>query len=240
MPNDMSLPAFAKSPIWRLLPDRRLSVLLLDGVRFLNDLGVPRLPAKLIGGIGRLASAKPWRREVAGATEIGDPGEVAEGLDRLWGRAARRYEGIACRRDHAFLDWRFAQNPTWQYRYFVSRDGAGQLDAYVVTTTEQRMKTTVSHVVDMLFGDDAGSLGRLLAFVSRVLREEGTTVFGAITSSPGLRAVLRGVGFRTVSRWLSRRGFHTACAPHPHRPDAARWCESGDAWYLTLADFDTI
>lgn len=235
MPNDESFPAFERSPAWRVLPDREFRAAVLDLGGFLEDRGMPAALARSVG-----ACHSFWRGHATdGGEEIPVLTDVGSDLDGLAQRLPTT-AAVICRRDAAFLDWRFTRNPVWTYRYFVSRDAGGHVDAYLVTTTEQRMGTTLSHMVDAAAGEYPGALPALIRFAGSVLRSDGTRLFGAIFTSPVLRETLRHAGFRAVPQFISKRRFHTVCMPDPARPDMADVCMRGDAWYLTLADFDTI
>lgn len=240
MPNDESLPAFEKSAAWKVLPDRELFVLPVDMGGFLRDRGLPKLLAAPMGGCASLLLSAAWKGGVARVEEIGGLAPYAAELDGLARAAAQAYGGVMCLRDHAFLRWRFEGNPTWRYRYFISRDAAGTLDGYAVTTTERRMNTTISYVVDMLSVPDTAPLSGLLRLVAGTLRREGTRLLASITSSPLQAEALRRAGLRRLPDRIAPRKFHTAYALNPSRPDLASACARKDAWLLSLADFDTI
>jgi GNAT superfamily N-acetyltransferase len=165
----------------------------------------------------------------------GLPRPLARGTDALTHWAVRNGSHL----DTRGLDWRFFKNPSWRYRYFVARDASGSPCAYLVTAGERRMGTLLCYAVDMLWTDKQ-SMVRLLDFAALALKNHGARVFGSIVSSPSLTRVLRGAGFSRVPPAVSKRSFHTAYAVHPSRQDVAAVARQGDAWFLSLADFDTI
>ena len=81
---------------------------------------------------------------------------------------------------------------------------------------------------------------RLLDFAANALKKAGARLFGSIVSSALQVRMLRKAGFRCVPPAITKRSFHTAYAVHPDRSDVANLAREGDAWFLSLADFDTI
>jgi len=238
MPNDRSLPSFERSPGWHILPDRILLARVLDVAGLFQDRGLPGLLARGMGALTHWAVRNGGRLDAIGLTEVSELRPFAAEIDAIAERAIPQH-GVACDRGFAFLDWRFAQNPTWRYRYFVATDAAGRLSAYLVTAGEQRIGTFLSYAADMLWTNEQ-SMIRLLDFSAAALKKDGSRLFGSIVTSPRLLRVLTKAGFRRVPRMVSKRCFHTAYAVHPDRPDVAAVARQSDGWFLSLADFDTI
>ena len=240
MPNDASLPAFRKSGLWQILPDRYLHVLPLDMPGFFRDRGLPSFLAAGLGLLSGLRLLGSGAAPAEGVREVADLTCLAADLNTLAAAAARRIGGMMCRRDLAFLRWRFCGNPTWQYRYFISYDPAGRVQGYIVTTTERRLGTLVSYLVDMLCVGSAAVPLRLVSHAASTMRAGGARLFGIIASSAWLESVLRKAGFWKVPQFAAPRRFHTAYAVNPRRPDLATLAARTTAWFLSLADFDTI
>lgn len=240
MPNDESLPAFAKSEQWRILPERLLYIRPVSVRGLLADRGLPLFLATFLGAPVDALLSLFKSHGGARAEELRELSGVATELDCLADRVAREAGGVMCKRDYCFLHWRFEENPTFRYRYFVVRDDLGQLDGYVVTTDERRFGTMVSYVVDSMCTPGSPGFRPLLYFATHRLREAGTRLVGAITSSPSQIATLRRAGFHKVPACIAPRRFHTACAPNPERLDIPAVVSDPRAWLLTLADFDTI
>jgi GNAT superfamily N-acetyltransferase len=240
MPNDQSLPAFARSSKWCVLPNRTLYAVPLRLGGVLHGRGIPGPIAAALGSVGSLAFARPWKRDASRVDEVASLAPNAAELDAFWARWADRFDGLICKRDHAFLDWRFVRNSTRSYRYFISRAPDGTLDGYAVTTTEARMGTTIGYIVDTLYTPGTDAVDRLVARAAATLRDGGATVLGAIVQWDALEADLRRIGFRAVPTRLAGRSFHTAVAPSPRRADVRDRCQRSARWAFTLADFDTI
>jgi GNAT superfamily N-acetyltransferase len=239
MPNDRSLPSFQRSPGWRILPDRILLARVLDVAGLLADRGAPGLLARGAGALTHWAVRNGAHLQPDGLTEVTSLAPYAAEIDGLAQKMLPRLGGVACSRKHGFLDWRFAKNPSWRYRYFVAKDSSGKLSAYLVTVGEQRMGTRVCHAADLLWSNEQDMV-RLLDYAALKVKHGGARLFGSIVSSPALVRVLRKAGFRNVPAAISKRSFHTAYAVNPARPDIAAVAGDGNAWFLSLADFDTI
>jgi hypothetical protein len=170
--------------------------------------------------------------------EVNGLAPFAADLDALAAAMGARFN-VLCARRFDFLDWRFAKNPTWRYRYFIARDNAGRLGACLITAAEQRMGTRLAYAADLSWTNDPLML-RLIGFAASALKKDGARLFGSIVSSPQLVRLLAAAGFRRVPRLLSKRAFYTAYAVHPDRPDVGAVAALRDGWFLSLADFDTI
>ncbi|MCK6455883.1 MAG: GNAT family N-acetyltransferase [Phycisphaerae bacterium] len=238
MPNEESFPAFQRMRDWCCLPDRLLRALPLDPARVLRDRHVPRFIAAPIGWLANLRARRRWQRVPAGVQECAHFEPFASGLDALAHRCGAQFGGFMCRRDAAFLRWRFECNPSYRYRYFLST-GADGVDGYLVTTIERRYGTRVAHVVDWLDDGRPGVVAGLLAAAARAAREDHAGLMSLIAASGAAIEEFRAFGFRLVPRILARRGFHTAVCASPRRPEIAAVVRSAP-WYLTLGDFDTI
>lgn len=239
MPNDESFPSFQKSKLWRTLPDRPLRAMAVDARRLLADRGMPGPLATIAGWMGDMRYGPRLNRVAPGVSEIRDLGEVASEIDRLAESRGQAFGGIMCRRDAAFLRWRFAENPSHFYRYFVSRGTAG-LDGYLVTRTEQRMGTKLAHVIDWLVVPRPDVLESLLAAGGRAAREDGASLLTMIASGGVEAERFAAFGFHVVPNRFAKRSFHTAYALNPARPELRDLAANDGAWYLTLGDFDSI
>lgn len=239
MPNDESYPSFQKSKLWRTLTDRPLRAMAIDVRRLLADRGLPGFVAGIGGWLGDMKYGPRLNRAAAGVSEITDLVEIGDQLDRLAEIRGHEFGGFMCRRDHAFLRWRFTENPTYRYRYFISR-GALSLDGYLVTRTETRMGTRIAHVVDWLAASGPDILESLLAAAGRAAREDGAALLTMIASGGVEVERFAAFGFHVVPTRLAGRSFHTAYAVNPAHPELHELAAKDGAWYLTLGDFDSI
>jgi GNAT superfamily N-acetyltransferase len=239
MPNDRSLPSFQRQPGWHILPDRILVARVMDVAGLLEDRGTPKPLARATGALTHWAIRNGSHLDPNALAEVPSLAPYAAEIDALAQQTLPRLAGVGCSRKYDYLDWRFEKNPTWRYRYFVAKNSGGPLSAYLVTVSEQHMGTSVSYAADMLWNNEQDMI-RLLDFAALTVRNDGARLFASIVSSPALIRVLRKAGFRRVPAAVSKRSFHTAYAAHPDRSDIAAATREGDAWFLSLADFDTI
>lgn len=239
MPNDESYPTFQKSTLWRTLPDRPLRAMVIDAKRLLADKGMPRFVAGLGGWISNVRYRSRLNCATAGVSEVSSFDRLAAGLDRLADVRGRDHGGIMCRRGEEFLRWRFVENPSHRYRFFVAQGPSG-MDGYLVTRTEQRMGTTLAHVIDWLVVPRPGVLESLFAVAASAAREDAASLLSMIASGGVESQRFAAFGFHVVPQRIAKRSFHTAYAVNPSRPELNSLFCSDAAWYLTLGDFDSI
>ena len=238
MPNDESIPAFRKSATWSLFPPRYLYARVIDAGGFCRDRRLPRALGALLVPVARRPQAARWASY--SVDQIDGIETVADHIDRLAGDCCRCIGGVLCRRDAAFLQWRFGENPTFSYRYFVARDAEGRIGALVITTTESRLHTTITLVVDVVWSGDDEALSAAVEYAADRGLQDGATVFGTIVTPGHLADRLRRCGLcRLPPRFVGRR-FHTAIALHPDRSVVPPIMARSESWYFGLADFDTI
>ncbi len=152
-----------------------------------------------------------------------------ERFDRLWLRARDRFAVIG-ERTAEFLTWRFLKCPEVRYQIFTLVDTRShELLGYVVWTEE----TEAVSVADLLAADGA-TTPLLLAEFSRMIRRTGAAAIRLGCFAPAeFHQALQAAGF-------SRRadGQHVLVKRLGDQNSVTANAESGDNWYLTMADHD--
>jgi hypothetical protein len=158
-------------------------------------------------------------------------------IDRLWHESRRRYTAIV-RRDHEFLNWRFARCPNATYTVLLAEDPAGAVRGYLVLRVVRESRETVGHLVDFLY-DDGGAFDRLVREgLLRLIRARVDHALVLVTNEEA-RGRLERAGFAEqefvapvpfVFDWLSGDG--------PETDD--RTLREARNWYVTYGDTDIV
>ncbi len=237
MPNLRSYPGFVKHQGYRLLAWVPIRVRPLQVGRFLSD----RLPLKRLWLLsGRLVSGLydfifPLRSPVAGE-EIAPIDRFTSEVDPM-AHSVVGQTGIGLVRDARFLNWRFLDKPTSEYRAWGLRR-AGQLLAYVVTRQARLFNTDCLLLMD--WGYLPGEEQALLALIAHRLR----------AGREDKAALAVTMGFHPFFRRMGRLGFVAAperLNPHPIPLIAQRHTDrisdevyNLSRWLITLADWDVL
>lgn len=193
-------------------------------------LGRPRLAAWL-----RPLDALVAVRSPRGAVTVERNAALSSELDAFWDAVAADYPAIVVR-DRAYLQWRYADNPT-PYVVLTARDARGRLRGYAVALVTRWGPTRVGYLADILArheGQDE-TLAALIDGALRVCAEDGARAVHTwvVAGRGGVQAPLR--------RALRTRGFFgRGRAPVLWRPTREGLRHGPRDWYLTMADFDGI
>jgi hypothetical protein len=173
---------------------------------------------------GAQASALAAAFELAKLPEA--PGATGRELPAGWDEANWKYiapETVGAARDHAFLDWRYRQHPTFEYRFVTAADGSRtglavwRLET-ITRAAENAAATPVSEhgaVKSTVLPADRAAvdrIGRLVEFLP-ASRQNSDDLFAAVVNDMAAADVfaLDYYGFHGETRqWLSEAGFALA------------------------------
>nr|HEX4312341.1 hypothetical protein [Kofleriaceae bacterium] len=152
-------------------------------------------------------------------------------FDRLW-ELGRKSVRIACRRDAAFLRWRFARKFDEQARFAVAVERAsGDVRAYAVVAGETGQLAELRD----LFGVDLESTSALLSLLVPALYDRGHTAISVrFLGDPRVPSLLGEYDFQP------RGGERVVIvSPGPKAPVDAATLRATANWYITDLDEDT-
>jgi hypothetical protein len=193
----------------------------------------PRGRAAIVGGAGNIA-LRSIDRALFVALRLGAPRlervrEFDERSDRLWKQASPNFP-VACRRDAAFLNWRFARFPSDRYRIFYAHH-RGEVVGHVVLRSGEWNGLPAGFIVDYVCTPRWTK--PLVAAALTELRQERLAGVYCLHLNPVSIAPLRSLGFlRRDSGW--RFMVRTRELP----PDIRTLVADPSAWFLTAADSD--
>jgi len=156
-------------------------------------------------------------------------------FDELWARAQPRY--IVGERTAAYLNWRYADFKTADYRFFCVTDRSdGRLIGYAIYTLQGNKVV----IADLFCDDLDASFDLVMLKLSERMRREGHDALGLIyVGSSSFAPRLRGLGFfqralpkEIGSRWLIARmdaGFPEALRAEVLNPER---------WWMTEGELD--
>jgi hypothetical protein len=158
-----------------------------------------------------------------------DPVRVVEverfsaSADEVW-RGCARYYPVLVRRDRAYLNWRFADDPFHRYRLFEVRRGACPIGTAVLRVGEWG-GVPAGFVVDYLCAPrDAEAL---FAGCLQVFRDAGVAAVYCLHKNPVSTRMLRGLGFLRRDSGLRL----LVCGE-----EGGGIVRDGSGWFVTLGD----
>jgi len=170
-----------------------------------------------------------------GADQVGAISEVSSfgaEADALWDRHKDGFS-MAIRRDARYLNWRYTDCPSFDYRTFVLTNPDGSWRGAVVTRANW-MGPPILAVCELLIDPaDTAAIARLLGHIVRLARE---------TSQP--RVELWVPPTSALYDTILERGFKTEDSPFnlclkPYIPKlTASWARAN--WYYTIGDSDVF
>ena len=137
------------------------------------------------------------------------------------------------RRDAAYVQWRWLDNPTGAWTVWTARHD-GELVGWAVAGRRHGDPSGTGRIVDLL-APDARTLRRLLAFSAARLRDEGCDIvtFELVDPRRWARRACFTAGFLP-------RGIGPNIALRKMKPEMRAIAGRGDAWYLTMGDTDLV
>lgn len=148
--------------------------------------------------------------------------------DALWSAASSAYP-VTCRRDSAYLRWRFDRFPgaNAYSRYWLM--GTHGVAGYIVLRFGEHKGTRSAFVIDFFCLPTA--LPALMALAIEVCRDAGAMLMYCVTLHPSASASFRQLGFvRRGSGWPFMIYLHDLT------PDAVRLLSDPSQWFISAAD----
>ncbi len=150
--------------------------------------------------------------------------------DRIWEQASPSYP-VICRRDSAYLNWRFARFPKERYRFFYLVRSASEPVGYCVLRAGARYGLRAGYIVDFLC---APRWTRpLVALCLQHFRREGMAAVCCIHRNPVSSTPFISLGFLP-------RSTSWQCVLRTRDPAASAFALAKDSgkWFLTAGDSD--
>ncbi|MCB9881775.1 MAG: GNAT family N-acetyltransferase [Planctomycetes bacterium] len=166
--------------------------------------------------------------------EVVETDRVGEWIELLW-KPYMETVAMAAVRDATFLNWRFADKPDREFRFYLARtkDKEDLRGLLVYCTSEVEGKIAGVFADWMVRYDDLGAgLALLHAAQAQTQRDEAVQLMGTFPSSCPWFDKLQAWGFRVkVAPW-------NIVARNRLRPYDILWLR--DHWYYTLAETDLV
>jgi len=159
--------------------------------------------------------------------------EPVEGFDtrsdRVWKEASPFYP-VICRRDRAFLDWRFGRYPRPRYQCYYLQRGR-EVVGYAVIRFGSRSGLPAAYLVDFLCAP--AQLPELLTLFLDVARMKGMVTGCCLHRNPVSTSAFTAMGF--VRR---NTGWPLLAMPRGLPEREGSLVAQSSNWYLTAADSD--
>jgi len=236
------------------LPNRKSAPLFVGKLGW-NEIGAIRPHTFLLTGDARARRARTREGRLAGLRAPLDARRCARARQRLLAeadgllvrqvdafpeattalarRVARDFDWMVDR-DAAYLNWRFAANPSGLHRILVAeRDGA--FAGYAVVQVPRRERPELAYLVDLLAPDAAVRAGLVAAGLGVCERSGAAAVEATAIDGGWWREQLAGFGFLPP-----KPENHLIVISYLHRADdpVARAMLDASRWYLTDGDRD--
>jgi hypothetical protein len=208
---------------------------------FIRPLDLGAILAKRAGRLGRSAGETIgllWRGlELQALAAAALQGLVLEPIasfdwraDRIWEEASPSYP-VICRRDSAYLNWRFARFPKERYRFFYLVRPGSEPVGYCVLRTGARYGLRAGYIVDFLCAPRWTR--SLVALCLQHFRRDGMASVCSLHRNPVSSAPFTTLGFFP-------RDTSWPCVVRTRDPAAASFAlvKDGGKWFLTGADSD--
>jgi hypothetical protein len=216
---------------WRYVCDLPLWIRPMDVRRALHGRS-PRLVAAGLGAIGQTALDALLHRGLRIARrrrlELIPTAAFDERADTIWSSVSPHYP-VICRRDRAYLQWRFDRFPGADaYSRFWLRD-ADAVVGYVVLRIGEHKGHPSAFIIDYLCRPNIAS--SLVALALDVCRDAGAVLTYCTTLHPSANSVFRPLGcLRRRSGWPFM--IYTGEVP----PQTARLMSKPSNWFVTAGD----
>lgn len=176
-----------------------------------------------------LAVARPERRRAHAGIEVRRVEEFSPQADALWEQARAGY-GMCVRRDHGYLQWKYARCPHKAYTLHEAW-GQGALAGWAVSRHEDYRGVRLGWIVDVFTrAEDEDARDALLGAVLDGFRAAGVHRAQAFAMHGPLGAALRARGF------LQRRSPMQFCVRA--RVPSGDVLQHRDRWHVVFGDSD--
>ncbi len=178
--------------------------------------------------------------QASGRFEITPVTRWSQDTARVFEQFSANYAGLILRRDPDYLNWRYADNPVWDYKMLLALDARAQPVGFAVAVTDQRFGLRIGYIVDMLTVPDSGCQAAIIQAVLRNMHDRGVHAVGTTTTDHHQQRDLAEAGFYCPPVWLVPKRFYLA---YRVRRDVASYM-SGlrklSGWFLNFGDWDTL
>lgn len=214
-----------RSAGWLEVARLRTLVLAVDDAWLAKRFKAPRFLARVVRGIGFRIG-----RGDAGS-EVGAP---PPGLDALWSHtltAGGVRNGII--RDAAWWQWRYADSPMSEYRYFEVRRGQ-QLAGAACVVVREDFGGRFAYLLELMAVDAAAARGVVRAVASNVRDISGIATV-AVDGGP-LHRLARSAGLRTLPQRLEPKGLWFGFVDN----DGTTSHLTSQPWHIGWGDLDHL
>jgi GNAT superfamily N-acetyltransferase/N-acetylglutamate synthase-like GNAT family acetyltransferase len=223
-PNELSVKGFQKFSDWQ---QRELLRLYVRPIPTLRNTGPQQI-------LQTLFTEQSFRPQQIGSFLVSRVSRITDS-GSLFNRSLTS-QGVAIRRDAAYLEWRYCTNPISKYLIFEAHHG-GEVCGYIVMKLIDFRGIVAGLVVDLVAATEA-SAAALINQVIRTAYRYGIKMLGYLVGchNPYHDCFLK-KGFIPIPQKLLPRHFYLyTCAPHGKIPSLTR-----DApWYITWGDTDVV
>jgi hypothetical protein len=218
---------------------------------FVKPIDVNAVVERFISGRAILAPVRAVSRVLLGLVYKGrrrhpqERGEVRwlerfdDRVDRFWAQLAPRYP-IAVVRDSSYLNWRYFDNPSRDYRALAAERG-GDIISYAILRRMEQFGLRGGMIVDLgaLPGCE-GALAALLDRAEELFREEQMDVMACLVNGDERYVqLLRQRGFRPLPSRLGFKQWYFGYRINNPRLDE-EVCADRSNWFLTFGDTDVV
>jgi GNAT superfamily N-acetyltransferase len=155
-------------------------------------------------------------------------------FDILWEKASSIFP-VIIRRDSENLNWRFVNQPYWNYKIFKAEDReSGKARGYVVLREGQSHGLPTGVISDLFaLPDDASTIASLVIFAVNYFKKMGRVdLIRCDILSRGFGKILRKTGFIRIR---SKSHFMVKCMNREFDP---AFILNSDNWFINYADSD--
>jgi GNAT superfamily N-acetyltransferase len=241
-------------------PDRLSYSTFVDGAAFRDIGSVPliirplnpeRLALKTTHSrvLGKAASIakKIWRapgpappQEGLPDLEVTEVGSFDDSFAVFWDRVRHRFP-IMVARDPAYLNWRFVDVPTREYKIFAARS-ADHMRGFAVFRVAPLGQFSAGLIVDLVVEASAEgrAAGRLLVDQAESYSRDRDLDLVASLALPHTDEfrLLRSRGFRVCPKFLQPEPFRLAVQCHDHEASSVAYDLRN--WFVTMGDFQAV
>jgi GNAT superfamily N-acetyltransferase len=246
--NARALGDFFPGGMWMTDPCRKIHVdcgfrdatplvtysLVLDPAAFVarKSMPAPRGYASRVALVFNRALALARARRLAGSASLREVERFDPSMDAVWEKLARGYR-ITRVRDAAYLNWKYSDHPSLDYRNLIAVRGDAPAGYLVWRLAPPGAGEKRAVVVDFLTAsNDADALRRLIARVVLEAHAAGMESVSVLTTQPWAVRALHGLGF------MPRAARNTWVLAGWENVIPEEWLRDNAAWHVCLGDSD--